>query len=186
MSATTTAVPLREAAARMGMTTDTLRKRLQRGLTPGRKVDGQWFVVPGPVPDEAPDEGVDLSGLVQDESRPGPDQSGHVQDHPVAPDATQEAPGGALLSDRAAEMARYSRELLAPDLARLEAQAEEIGTLKERTVHLQATVEAQARRIAELEAPAPDGQAETPSFPPAEDQMRRSWWGRLNAWMSGA
>jgi hypothetical protein len=97
---TAAAVPLREAAARMGMTTETLRKRLQRGLTPGRKVDGQWFVVPGPVPDA---------------SRPGPDQTGHVRDRrdPQAPAVPQERPGGPLASQRAEEMAAFTERLQA-------------------------------------------------------------------------
>jgi hypothetical protein len=190
MTATATALPLRAAAARMGMTTDTLRKRLQRGLTPGRKVDGQWFVVPGPVPDSypesVPDEGVDVSGLVLDESRPGPDQSGHVQDHRDAPGAPQEPPGGTLLSDRAAEMARYSRELLAPVLVRLEAQATEIGVLTERTTHLQTELERATARIAELEAPpvAEVSVQQNAAAPHAAE--RRSWWRRLFSWDAAA
>ena len=54
----------------------------------------------------------------------------------------------ALAQARAAEMATYSQQLLAPYVRRIEEQAEEIGTLRERTTHLQAELE---RRDAELE-----------------------------------
>jgi hypothetical protein len=58
-------------------------------------------------------------------------------------------------------MATYSRELLAPVLARLEAQAERIG-------HLEEQLAAARARVAELE---------TRSAPP--DPAGRRWWQRL-------
>ena len=45
---------LSEAAERLGTTPDALRKRIQRGSLPGRKVDGRWRVTlagNGPAPD---------------------------------------------------------------------------------------------------------------------------------------
>jgi hypothetical protein len=81
-------------------------------------------------------------------------------------------------------MAQYTRELLAPVLARLESQAEELGALRERLAVATA-------RIAELEAPAdPDSPSPAPSpqasgaqngADPHEGERRR-WWARLWAW----
>jgi hypothetical protein len=64
-------------------------------------------------------------------------------------------------------MARYTRELLAPLHARLEAQAELIGAFRERLAAAEA-------KIAELEPQTPNG------APPAESwPERRAWWRRL-------
>ena len=38
-------LPLLDAADRMGLTTEALRKRIQRGSVPGHKRDGQWYAV---------------------------------------------------------------------------------------------------------------------------------------------
>jgi hypothetical protein len=152
MTTATRPLPLRAAAAQMGISTDTLRKRLQRGLTPGQKVDGQWFVAPSPGPD--------LSGSVLDSRCPGPDQTGHVQDQPDAP---PEAQNGALLSDRAGELARFSQQLLAPYVAQIAELSQRVGQLE-----------------AELAAARGNGQAETQSAPPAEAwPAARSWWQKL-------
>jgi hypothetical protein len=173
---TATALPLREAAARMGMSTDTLRKRLQRGLTPGRKVDGQWFV----VPDGAPD----VSVSVQDAAGPVHDQTGPVPDSQDAPPGP---PGALLVSQRAQEMAEYTERLLAPWRAIVQQQAEEIGGLK-------------AQLAASMAAPATNGVAhpqdahgqaveastppETESAPSPERGARR-WWQRAWVWLNG-
>ena len=37
-------VPLAEAAERLELSTEAVRKRIQRGTLPGRKIDGAWFV----------------------------------------------------------------------------------------------------------------------------------------------
>jgi hypothetical protein len=66
-------------------------------------------------------------------------------------------------------MAAYSQQLLAPYVDKIEAQATELGTLRERLAVATA-------RIAELEAPP----SETPSAPEAEPwPERRPWWQRL-------
>lgn len=71
------AVPVAEAAALLGVTPETLRKRLWRGQVPGVKLDGQWFVTlsgteqdgagltAGPVPD-APEQDAGPSVTEQD------------------------------------------------------------------------------------------------------------------------
>jgi hypothetical protein len=75
---------------------------------------------------------------------------------------------GALLTDRAAELARYSQQLLSPLLARLEQQATELGGLRNELAHARG-------RIAELETPSAHGSVPSP----AEGQAGRSWWRRL-------
>ena len=51
-------VPIAEAAERLGLGVELLRKRAQRGTLPAYKVDGKWFVVldgvPGGVQDGQP------------------------------------------------------------------------------------------------------------------------------------
>ncbi len=39
-------IPIREAAQRLGITVESLRKRAQRGTITAYKVDGEWFIVP--------------------------------------------------------------------------------------------------------------------------------------------
>ena len=72
------AVPVAEAAVQLGVTAETLRKRLWRGQAPGIKLDGQWFIY--------------ADYLEQD-------QAGHEQDRaePV-PDSTEAVPGTAGLA----------------------------------------------------------------------------------------
>lgn len=64
-----------DAAARLGLSTETVRKRLQRGKLKGYKTpEGAWRVIlpgldspgqqPGPSPDSSPDKGLDGSGAL--------------------------------------------------------------------------------------------------------------------------
>ncbi len=65
----TTTVPLAEAAARLGISEELVRKRIYRGKLKGEKVDGRWHVV---LPDQdspkdnLQDSRQDPSGLHQD------------------------------------------------------------------------------------------------------------------------
>ena len=115
MAATTvTVLPLRAAAARLGslgVSTDTLRERLRRGPTPGRKVDGSWRVA---VPDTA--EPV-ADGV------PAGDSPGPVQDEQDAPQSPQ---NGALARQRAEDMAAFTERLVGPLFSRRSAHAEQI------------------------------------------------------------
>ena len=43
-------VPLAAAAERLELSTEAVRKRIQRGTLPGRKVDGAWFVEAAHLP----------------------------------------------------------------------------------------------------------------------------------------
>ena len=74
-------------------------------------------------------------------------------------------------------MARYSATLLAPLHAELKAQAEEIGTLRERTVHLQAELEQTRAQLAE--ALAPKAPPEPPNGAAPHGEAQRRWWQRL-------
>jgi hypothetical protein len=67
-------VPLVEAAERLGLTPETVRKRLQRGSLAGYKRDGLWYVVlpdtrpalPGHAAGHEPDTGRTAADPVQD------------------------------------------------------------------------------------------------------------------------
>jgi hypothetical protein len=99
-------------------------------------------------------------------------------------------------------MAQYTRELLAPLHARLEAQATQIGRLEERTTTLQAENEhLRVQLAAATAAPATNGvahpphdaqahgQAEAAPEPqqsaPSSEQATRRWWRRAWAWFNG-
>jgi len=62
-----TTVPIAEAAARLGVTIDAVRKRIQRGKMVGHKTDNGWVVVwtePDSRPDIVPTVVQDDSGVV--------------------------------------------------------------------------------------------------------------------------
>lgn len=151
MATDTTLLPLPDAAARLGLSQSALRRRLRSGKARGERRPTSsgfmwWVSVDGGTPTD-------------ERGAPTP---------PRTPTATQDArpPGPTTLAVQAAraeEMARYSHELLSPVLARLEAQAEELG-------HVRAQLEHARARIAELE---------TRSAPPAgEHRAGRRWWRR--------
>jgi hypothetical protein len=77
-------VPLREAADRLGVAPEALRKRLQRGSLLGRKVEGEWYVALPEAPDAPSAHQHDA--LVQDAPAPDGRQdmsgtwAGHVRD----------------------------------------------------------------------------------------------------------
>jgi hypothetical protein len=71
-------------------------------------------------------------------------------------------------------MAAYSRDLLAPYVAKIEAQAERLG-------RLEAELEAARARVAELEAPPPP---ETRDGAAPEPLGGRPWWRRAWAWLN--
>ncbi len=188
---TTTALPLRAAAARLGLSTDTLRKRLQRGLTPGRKVDGSWVVDVPVVRDRPRDRPQDGPGPVRDAPGPVPDPSAPVQDH-----QNGAAPPGALTAAaRAEEMAVYTERLLAPWRAIVQAQAEEIGSLKAQLAAATSTngvvhdpagvaVGSHSDSPPETESAPPAGAPAGVQGGPASRVGRgRRWWHRVGAWL---
>ncbi len=75
-----TTVPIAEAAARLGITVDAVRKRIQRGKLTGQKTDTGWTVVwtePDIRPDTVPTAVPDLAPLV-DELR---DHVAYLREH---------------------------------------------------------------------------------------------------------
>jgi hypothetical protein len=100
----------------------------------------------------------------------------------------------ALAQTRAAEMATYSQQLLAPYVKRIEEQAEEIGALKAQlaaatpttgtngVAHVQA---AAATASTPAPAPAPAEAVSAPVPVAAGAGAARPWWRRAWAWMTG-
>ncbi len=138
-----TLLPVAEAAQALGISVSALRRGLKSGRYQGRRQETpQGFTWRVEVGDRVSDRVGD--GRVGDRvgGAPSPD--------------TPTSPGMALQTARAAEMAQYTAALLEPLHARLEAQAQEIGKLKEQLA---------AARTHESAAP--------------EWPERRSWWQRL-------
>jgi hypothetical protein len=211
-------LPVAEAARALGVSVSAVRRGLKSGRYRGQRQETPqgfvWLVEVGAGADDRVG-GLRVGGDRIRELRVGGDRVGggrqtadHAEGSPEASPSPQEppqeptqrppGPQTALLAQRAEEMARYSAALLAPLHAELKAQAEEIGTLRERTTHLRAELERATARIAELEAPAgAAGQAEEPAETPTADvppappvaegeAARWGWWPRLVAWMRGA
>jgi hypothetical protein len=174
-------LPVKDAAEALGVSVSGVRRGLKSRRYAGHKRETPqghvWLI-------EVPDDGAVTTRTLATRVPPYP------ADAPAAPDAPQEPPGGALLNERAAEMARYNRELLAPVLARLEQQATEIGVLTERTTTLPGQLNEATAKIAELEAaPAASGLAaapETPSGAAPHGAERRRRWARVGTWLSSA
>jgi hypothetical protein len=140
-------LPVDQAARELGLSVATVKRRLKRGTLRGEQertpAGFKWYV----LVDGAATAGA-TAGATADGGAGGADGG-----------AAATAPG-ALLSQRAEEMARYSRELLAPYVEKIEAQAERFGRLE---AELAAYRQAEGQRDA----------------PPAESQTGRSWWWRL-------
>ena len=123
MDPPTGAVPIAEAAARLGVGVELLRKRAQRNTMPAYKVDGKWYVVLD----------VDQDG-VQD-IPPGPEEvvaSRTVQDGTSGPEQDAER-GNAVRGVSSAARSQLEAirdEWLAPLVAQIREQAEEIGRLR--------------------------------------------------------
>lgn len=166
-----TLLPVAEAAQALGISVSALRRGLKSGRYHGeRQSTPQGFVWLVEVDGDR--VGEVRVGEHRTASRRRPADAGSSEEPAGTPQM-------ALQAQRAEEMARYTAVLLAPLHARLEAQAEELGALKERLATAQA-------RITELEAP-PDVQAAggVGERQPQEDATpetpeRRPWWQR--AW----
>lgn len=165
-----------EAARSLGVSPDAIRRRIRRGTMRARRGTAThggpppylvWMKALDNVrsfPDDPPGRRQDVYQERQD------GRQAHQDTHQDA------ARTLALTQARAAEMATYSQQLLAPYVRRIEEQAEELGTLKERLATAQA-------RIAELEAPpeaeeVEETQSQEDATPAPPEQ--RPWWHR--AW----
>jgi hypothetical protein len=173
-------LPLAEAAQQLGLTTEALRKRINRGTIVGRKRRGQWYVELDTVPSGRPDVGGQTAGQAATDQEPhtaghvGVDMAGQRPDS--APEPGHTSGNGAALQTmaRAQELAALTEAITAPWRRRLEEQAEELGRVRERLAVAEA-------RLAELETPAPiPTSATNGSAAPAQEPERRvSWWRRL-------
>ena len=148
-------LPVDQAARELSLSVATVKRRLKRGTLRGEQertpAGFKWYV----LVDTAA-----TAGATADEAGGG---AGATAGATAAATAN-----GALLSQRAEEMARYSAELLAPYVRRIEEQAEEIGALK-----------------AQLAAATANDQAVTPNGAAPVPAERPRWWERLGAWLGG-
>jgi hypothetical protein len=152
------AVPVAEAAARLGLTPETLRKRLWRGQVQGEKRDGQWYVV---LPEQ------DAAGPVRDTAGPRQDGAGPEQDR----EQDRQDEGGL-----AAQYIASLERMLAEQRIELEARRREVQELH---ILLQ--------RAQQLALPAPNSPptangADRPNGTPAANSS--PWWRRWWPWGS--
>ena len=167
-------VPIPEAARVLGVSIPTVKRRLKRGELAGereRTPSGfKWLV---------------LLPLAEGAESPPPESPGPpTGESPAAP---RESPVSPLVTQRAQEMAAYTRQLLEPLHARLEAQAERIGRLEEQLERATAELAesraqlAEARTAAQSYAPAV-GAPETNEGAAAQSYARRRPWWRWWRW----
>ncbi len=158
-----------EAASWLGVTPETVRKRLQRGVLPGCKIDGQWVV--------------QLPKQEQDTGRPAPptEQETNQTPQPTKQDAK---PG----TSRTEQDARQDTPHPAYErlLARLES---ENGFLRDeltaRTEELRRKDHIIAALTDALKQRLPELEPGTPATPPPRQptQQERSWWHRFFGWL---
>jgi hypothetical protein len=160
-------LPLIEAAGQLGLTTEALRKRIQRGSTPGFKRDGQWFAtLPEPPPPtqvtstEASSQQADVSshasgqepGATSHASGQFSDAASHVAGHATAENGSAASPDAAA----AAGEIRRLEELvvvLREELAERRREFHEEQEARRREVQQLHTLLAQAQQRA---LPVPD------------------------------
>ena len=148
-------VPIVEAATRLGLTPETVRKRLQRGRLPGYKRGPVWYVLLADSPTGRQDEAA------------GPEQDTQAGQ----PQAGQDSPPGHL----------YDRLLTAKDaeLARL---VEQIGVKDEQLRQANVIIAQLTQRPPELAAPPGDRSLdatdldEPPPVVAAVPGPRKPWW----------
>jgi hypothetical protein len=155
-------MPIAEAAVRLGVSQDAIRRRLKAGQLEGKRElmpqGFRWLVLLDGDGGGEPGAEVAQGGATRQVG--AEPQNGHAQ-------------GGAQVADlavaRAQEMAAYSEQLLAPYVRRIEELSREIGELRAR-------LDGQAASTAGV---AVDHQPETHSAPQAAWPEERPWWQRL-------
>jgi DNA-binding Lrp family transcriptional regulator len=146
----TETVPLAEAAARLGISEELVRKRIYRGKLTGEKVDGRWHVV------------LNRQDAFQDSSQ---DQSGYVQD-------SQDTFVSELITHQQEEITFLRQELSAraEEMTRQREQWAEESRRKDVIIHeLSTQLKALPERVVEQQQAAAVEPA--PELPP-----KRSWW----------
>ena len=170
-------VPLTEAAERLELSTEAVRKRIQRGTLPGRKVDGAWWVEATHLPPASTSTGRpdDPGGATERQDGPvgtaerrpddavqtaGPDP-GRNGDAAAAPAGVDLAP----LADVIASLTRENRELAAA-----------AALWQERARTLEGRLLALADGDAPADAPAPAPPPEPTDDPrPATEALMLRW-----------
>ncbi len=154
-----TAVTIAEAARVLGLSTDAVRKRLQRGTIPGEKIGDTWRVfletdaATGPQPD------VSSHRPDIDRTRPEPDRT-----TAAAPD---------LLVEILREEVAYLREQLAERSRELAAERERFDVL-----HREALARIPALGAGQASPVAPSA----PQEPQTAKRDRDPWWVSLLLW----
>ena len=150
-----------EAASWLGVTPETVRKRLQRGVLPGCKMDGQWVVL-------LPKQEQDTSQTTPSPppTTPPPKQDRQPDTSRSEQDARQDIPHPAY--ERLMERLESENGFLRDELT---ARTEE---LRRKDHIIAALTDALKQRLPELSSGAPAA-----SRPTQSTREQRSWWQRL-------
>ena len=150
-SPSTSWLPVAEAASALGVSVSAIRRGLKSGRYRGqRQPTPQGFTWLIEVPGDRVGD-----GRIGD--RVGGDRAADTRiGDGQAPGATETT----ILAQRADEMARYSRTLLEPYVAKIEAQAERIGRLEEQLEQVKAALAAR----------------DNGAGPGGDSTARRPWW----------
>lgn len=177
-------VPLGEAAERLALSTEAVRKRIQRGTLVGEKVGGAWFVRADQLPPAAasssagrPDAGVETASGRQDgtDRTAGPSTDGVLTGGRSGPEPA--AVDLVPLADLIERLTRANQDLAASAAM----WQERARVLEGRLLALGAGDEARGDgQEAPVAQPQPPGAAEPPR-PASETLMLRwrRWWRRM-------
>jgi hypothetical protein len=156
-------IPIADAAAELGITTEALRKRLQRSRTiKGRKRGQQWFVLTSSLP----------SGRGRPLNSHHPDERQDIRQ-----DAAAGQQPGERQDTTSSELAVY-RELVGTLRAEVDLLIRELEVRTEELRRKDHLLAAFAQRLPEL-AQAPSPSSTTPANPAASmaaPRHRRWWW----------
>ena len=111
-------LPITEAAKHLGVTTELLRKRAQRGTIPAYKADGRWFVVLDQADDPVQDSTRDQAHVVLDEAQM------------TGQDSVPIPPGRGIAPAAMSQLEAIRDEWLQPLIDQLKTQATQIGRLE--------------------------------------------------------
>ncbi len=175
-----TTVPIAEAAARLGISVDAVRKRIQRGKLTGQKTDNGWTVVwiePDIRPDNVQTPVPESSALVDDLR----DQVAYLRDQlAIERDARADAE-----RRHAAEIERRD-VLLREALGRIpQLPAGDASVTAPEPQREAETASATSRVGSSFDSRKMEPQREAEPADATPDASR-SWWGRVLAWLRGA
>lgn len=178
------AVPIQEAAVRLGLSIEAVRKRARRGSLTATKIDGHWFIA---LPDDGPDVLDGTPHAARDGTSPRP--------------AALPANNADVLQARVAEIEAHNRTLLAQIAIKdrqLEQAEVERAELRRLLGNAQMQIAAEQEHVARLlpgapapSDPPPPDEADPPPVmpnasytgtervPEASQKQRWPWWMRL-------